>query len=259
MLMMGAIAGDFIGSVYERGNMKTTQFPLFHPFCRFTDDTVLTVALADSILHHQDYTSLLKSYFRRYPNAGYGGTFHHWASSPLREPYNSWGNGSAMRVSPVGWAYNTLDEVLAEAELSAAVTHNHPEGIKGAQAIAGSLFLARTGESKAAIRAFVEDTFAYDVSEPLDLLREHYTWDVSCQGSVPPAILAFLESESWEDAVRKGISLGGDSDTIACMAGSIAEAFYGGVPDPIQDYILPRLDKPMADIVAAFTARYVRS
>ncbi|HLK58830.1 MAG TPA: ADP-ribosylglycohydrolase family protein [Chthonomonadaceae bacterium] len=254
--MIGAIAGDFIGSVYESGTMKRTDFPLFHPFCRFTDDTVLTVALADSILNGTDYTSLLKSYFRRYPGAGYGGTFYNWASSPETRPYNSWGNGSAMRVSPVGWAYDTLEEVLVQAERSASVTHNHPEGIKGAQAIASALFLARTGQEKPEIRDFIETTFGYDLREPLDSLREHYTWDVSCQRSVPPALLAFLESESWEDAVRKGISLGGDSDTIGCMAGAVAEAYYGGVPEPIQDYILPRLDAPLAAVVAAFTARY---
>lgn len=257
--MIGALAGDFIGSVYEAGTMKTTDFPLFHPRCRFTDDSVLTVALADSILNGTDYTTLLKSYFRHYPNAGYGGTFYHWAASDSREPYNSWGNGSAMRVSPVGWAYELLDEVLIQAELSAAVTHNHPEGVKGAQAIASALFLARKGKSKPEIRSFIETEFGYDLSEPLDSLRAHYTWDVSCQGSVPPALMAFLESSDWEDAVRKGISLGGDSDTIGCMAGAVAEAYYGGVPEPIRAKILSRLDPPMAAVTVAFTTRYMPS
>src|SRR5579871_4945096 len=190
--MIGAIIGDYIGSVYERRNIRTTGFPLIDPFCAFTDDSILTIALADSILSGTDYATLLKSYFHRYPKAGYGGAFQEWAASPRTWPYNSWGNGSAMRVSPVGWAYDTLEEVLQQAAGSAAVTHNHPEGVKGAQAIATAVFLARTDQSKDAIRRTIEETFQYDLSESFDALHARYVWDVSCQGSVPPALMAFL-------------------------------------------------------------------
>jgi ADP-ribosylglycohydrolase len=254
--LIGAIAGDMIGSIYERRNIRTTEFPLFRPACRFTDDTVLTVALADSILNDVAYSLLLKDYYRRYPDAGFGGAFIHWAETPGQVPYNSWGNGSAMRVSPVAWAYERLDEVLEQAKRSAEVTHNHPEGIKGAQAIASAVFLARTGHEKAQIRSYVEETFAYDLSETLEALRESYRFDVSCQGSVPQALIAFLASEDFEDAVRKAISIGGDSDTIACMAGAIAHAYYGGVPDSIKEEMYARLDAPLTLIVQEFTARY---
>lgn len=254
--MLGAIAGDIIGSIYEVHNIRTTDFPLFSDRCRFTDDTTLTVALADSLLHGTDYATLLKAYYRRYPNVGYGGAFMGWARSEDTQPYNSWGNGSAMRVSPVGFVYETLEEVLAQAERSAAVTHNHPEGIKGAQAIAAAIFLARTGRDKAAIRRTIEETFGYDLSEPLALLRTYYRFDVSCQGSVPQALIAFLESEDYEDAVRKAVSLGGDSDTLACMAGGVAHAYYGPLPGFIAERVYALLDAPLAQIVREFTARY---
>src|SRR3954466_14214039 len=229
--MLGAIAGDVIGSVYERRPIKTTEFGLFHPLCRFTDDTVLTVALADSLLHGAPYVALLKQYYRSYPNAGYGGSFHQWAQSERSDPYNSWGNGSAMRASPVGFALPTLEEVLEQAKKSAEVTHDHPEGIKGAQAVASAVFLARTGQSKEQIKGFVETSFGYPLDTPLDEIRPTYEFEVSCQKSVPQAVRAFLESDDFEDAVRKEISLGGDSDTLACMAGGVAQAFYGGVPE----------------------------
>src|SRR3954454_2405915 len=169
--MLGAIAGDVIGSIYEHVNIRTTDFPLFHEHCRFTDDTVLTVALADSLLHGTPYVDLLNRYYRAYPRAGYGGMFLRWAQSEDSQPYNSWGNGSAMRVSPVGFAFGTLEEVLEEAKRSAEVTHDHPEGIKGAQAIASAVFLARTGHSKDAIQAYVESAFGYDLGTPLDEIR----------------------------------------------------------------------------------------
>jgi ADP-ribosylglycohydrolase len=254
--MLGAIAGDIIGSIYEGFNIRTTEFPLFSPRCGFTDDTVLTVALADSILHGTDYTRLLKAYFRRYPNAGYGGSFIQWALSDSLEPYNSWGNGSAMRVSPVGFAYDTLEEVLEQAKRSAEVTHNHPEGIKGAQAVASAIFLARTGQEKPEIKRYVEETFGYDLNQSLATLRATYTFDVSCQGSVPQALIAFLEATDFEDAVRKAISIGGDSDTIACMAGGIAHAYYKTIPDAIKSQVAARLDAPLAQVVREFTARY---
>ena len=254
--MLGAIAGDIIGSVYEWDNIKTKQFPLFRPESRFTDDTVLTVAIADAILNQVDYTASLKQYHQWFPNAGYGRTFKDWAGSSRREPYNSWGNGSAMRVSPVGYAFDNLEQVLQEAKHSAEVTHNHPEGIKGAQATAAAIFLARTEQSKSEIKTYIESMFAYDLSQELDAIRPAYRFDVSCQGSVPQAITAFLESTDFEDAIRNAISLGGDSDTIACIAGSIAEAFYGGVPDTITRETMARLDQRLIDVVEAFTTRY---
>ncbi|MHB1557077.1 MAG: ADP-ribosylglycohydrolase family protein, partial [Isosphaeraceae bacterium] len=251
--MLGAIAGDIIGSRFEHAAFKSTQFSLFHPRCRFTDDTVLTVALADSLLHGIPYVELLKSYYRAYPHAGYGGNFHQWARSDRAEPYNSWGNGSAMRVSPVGFAFNTLDEVLDQARRSAEVTHDHPEGIKGAQAIASSVFLARTGRTKEQIKDHVETAFGYDVSTPLDEIRPRYCFEVSCRASVPQAIRSFLESRDFEDAVRLAVSLGGDSDTLACMAGGIAQAFYGEVPERIRQGVYERLDDRLGALTREFT------
>ena len=254
--MLGAIAGDIIGSIYEARPIKTTRFPLFHPLCRFTDDTVLTVALADSILHGTPYVDLLKQYYRAYPNAGYGGSFHHWAQSEDSRPYNSWGNGSAMRVSPVGFAFGTLEDVLDQAKRSAEVTHDHPEGIKGAQAVASAVFLARTGKTKEQIKSYVETTFDYHLDTPLDVIRPKYEFHVSCQKSVPQAIRAFLESDDYEDAVRKAISLGGDSDTLACMAGGIAQAFYGGVPEEISRRVNEILDDHLGDMTRKFTESF---
>jgi ADP-ribosylglycohydrolase len=254
--MIGAIAGDIIGSLYEREPIKTTDFPLFGAYCHPTDDTVLTVAVADSILTGADLALKFKEYFHHYPHAGYGGTFIKWALSLSRAPYGSWGNGSAMRVSPVGFAYSTLEEVLEQARRSAEVTHNHPEGIKGARAVAAAVYLARTGQSKDAIREYLSQSFGYNLHECLDEIRPGYQFDVSCQGTVPPAIIAFLESTDFEDAIRKAISLGGDSDTLACITGGIAQAFYGSVPEPIRNQVLAMLDKRLGAIVRAFTIRY---
>ena len=254
--MLGAIAGDIIGSVYEVSNIRTTDFPLFIPQSRYTDDTVLSIALAHSLLNGEDFTFLLQWYYRQYPYAGYGGAFKEWAWSGSREPYNSWGNGSAMRVSPVAWTFDTLEEVLEQAKRSAEVTHNHPAGIRGAQIIAASIFLARQNQSKEAIRAYLEDTFGCDLNDTIENLRATYTFDVSCQGSVPQAVIAFLESDGYEDCLRKAISIGGDSDTIACMAGGIAHAFYGEVPDAIQQEVYARLDEPLREIVFRFCEKF---
>jgi ADP-ribosylglycohydrolase len=254
--MLGAIAGDIIGSVYERKPIKTTQFPLFHPLCRFTDDTVLTVALADSLLHGTPYVELLKRYYRSYPEAGYGGSFHQWAQSERSDPYYSWGNGSAMRVSPVGFAGGTLEEVLDQARRSAEVTHDHPEGIRGAQAVATAVFLARTGQTKEQIKGHVESTFGYDLEKSLDEIRPRYTFEVSCRHSVPQAIRAFLESEDFESAVRLAISLGGDADTLACMAGGIAQAYYRGVPEAIASRVYEILDDHLGDMTRKFAAAF---
>ncbi len=254
--MIGAIAGDIIGSVYERHNIKRTDFPLFDPRCRFTDDTVLTVAVADAILTGSAYVQKFKTYFHEYPHAGYGVNFYLWASSDSEAPYHSMGNGSAMRVSPVGFAFNTLEDVLAEARRSAEVTHNHPEGIKGAQAVAAAIYLARTGKTKEQIQSYVETTFRYDLDEPLDEIRKYYRHDVTCQGSVPQALRAFLESTDVEDAIRKAVSIGGDSDTIACIAGSVAHACYGSVPDHIQERVFQILPDPLKEVVHSFCSRY---
>jgi ADP-ribosylglycohydrolase len=254
--MLGAIAGDVIGSVHEGSGTKTKDFPLFVEDSRFTDDTVLTVAVAERLLRGGNYVDLFHDYFHAYPQAGYGGSFVHWAGYRCREPYNSWGNGSAMRVSPVGAACDTLNEVLAQARASAEVTHNHPEGVRGAQATAAAVFLARTGRTKEDIKAYIEKEFGYDLSKRLDDIRDRYRFDVSCQGSVPQSIIAFLEANDFEDAVRNAISLGGDADTMACIAGGIAEAFYGGVPEDIRVQVLSALDVRLAGIVSEFTARF---
>lgn len=254
--MLGAIAGDIIGSVYEVSPIKRTDFPLFQSDSTFTDDTVLTVAVADCLLNNKDYTATLQEYGRKYPDAGYGGNFMQWIRDKNPKPYHSWGNGSAMRVSPVGWAFDKLERVLEEAKKSAAVTHNHPEGIKGARATATAIFLGRKGNSKAEIKSYIEENFGYDLSQKLEDIRPNYSFDVSCQGSVPQAIIAFLESESLEDSIRLAVSLGGDSDTQACIAGSIAEAFYGGVPAEIAQEVVDRLPKDLRNVTEKFKLRY---
>ncbi len=254
--MIGAIAGDIIGSVYEHCGIKTKDFPLFVAESRFTDDTVLSVAVAEKLLHGGEYGALFHDYFHAYPHAGYGGAFVRWAGERRQLPYNSWGNGSAMRVSPVGFAGQSLEQVLAEARKSAVVTHNHPEGVRGAQATAVAVFLARTGWAKPDIKDHIEQAFGYDLGGRLADIRTAYRFDVSCQGSVPQSILAFLESDSYEDALRNAISLGGDADTMACIAGAIAEAYYGGVPEQIRKQAMARLDQRLRSVVAEFSARF---
>lgn len=258
-LMIGAIAGDIIGSVYEWNRIKTKQFRLFSPDCYFTDDSVLTIALADSILNDQDYRTTMKSYYRSYRQAGYGGFFHQWARSWESKPYNSWGNGAAMRISPVGFAFKSLEEVLSKAKQYTEITHNHPEGVKGAQATASAIFLARTGKTKKEIRVFVEKSFGYNLSMTLDEIRPTYGFDESCQGTVPQAITAFLESEDFEDAIRNAISLGGDSDTLACITGGIAQAFYGSVPEFITQKVMEILDEDLRKITSEFMDLYCKT
>jgi ADP-ribosylglycohydrolase len=231
--MIGAIAGDIIGSVYEHRPIKTKDFPLFHANCRFTDDSVLTVAVAKAIMEDGDYRKWIQKIGLKYPNAGYGGSFVGWLYSENPVPYDSWGNGSAMRVSPVGFAFDSVNEVLGEAARSAEISHNHPEGIKGAQATALSVFLARTEKDKTLIRKEIASRFGYDLDRTLDQIRPSYGFDISCQGTVPEAIIAFLDSQCYEDAVRNAVSLGGDSDTLACITGGIAEAYYGPVEEAI--------------------------
>ncbi len=253
--MLGAIAGDIIGSVYEARPVKSKDFPLFSRGCCFTDDTVLTVAVADAILTGADYVDKFHEYFDRYPHAGFGGSFMQWAMLRSRQPYYSFGNGSAMRVSPVGFAFDDLETVLAEAEKSSAVTHNHPEGIKGARAAAGSVFLAKTGADKQEIREFASARFGYRLDESLDEIRRTYRFDVSCQGSVPQSIIAFMEAGDWEDTVRNAISLGGDADTMAAIAGGIAGAYYG-LPEHIEKKALSYLDDPLRRVVDEFNRKF---
>ena len=255
--MLGAIAGDIIGSVYEWHNIKTKEFPLFSPKCFFTDDSVLTIALADTILSGTPYVESLKRFYHWYPHCGYGGGFHHWVQSGSDRPYKSWGNGAAMRISPAGWAYDDLDTVLAKAAEFTGVTHNHPEGIKGGQSTAAAIFLARQGKSKQEIRGYVESEFGYDLSRHVDEIRPTYAFDESSQGTVPEAICAFLDSTDYEDAIRNAISLGGDSDTLACITGGIAEAFYGGVPEPIVSKVYQVLDARLGAVTRQFTEKYV--
>ena len=254
--MLGAIAGDVIGSVYEARPVKTTDFDLFSPGSRFTDDTVLTVATAEALLGDGNYAAAYRRYGCAYPNAGYGGSFYRWLLSDDAGPYNSWGNGAAMRVSPVGFALNSVDAVLAEAARSAAVTHDHPEGIKGAQATALAVFLARSDADKEIIKAEIAGRFGYDLTRCLNAIRPGYRFDVSCQGSVPESLIAFLESADYESAVRNAISLGGDADTMACIAGGIAHAFYGSVPEPIAGEVRTRLPDGLLDVLDRFEHCY---
>lgn len=254
--MLGAIAGDIIGSIYEHDNIKTTDFDLFYLSSTFTDDTVLSVAIADAILNNRDYSESLRDYGQRYPDAGYGWHFSLWVFSENMGSYNSWGNGSAMRVSPVGFAFYDMTHVLEEAKRTAEITHNHPEGIKGAQATALSIHLAKEGSSKEEIRNYITEYFGYDLDRRLNDIRLYYKFDVSCQGSVPEAIIAFLESSSLEDAIRKAISIGGDSDTIACIAGGIAEAYYKEVPQEIVEGVRERLPADLLSIIDQFEKEY---
>lgn len=254
--MIGAIAGDIIGSVYEADNIKTTDFALFQEASTYTDDTVLTVAVASSILTNTPYAESLKAFGRAFPFAGYGGSFINWLWSDDSTPYNSWGNGSAMRVSPVGFAFDSEEEVLREAENTAKITHNHPEGIKGAQATALAVFLARTGETREAIKEQIAGRFGYDLDRKIDDIRPCYTFDVSCQGTVPEAVIAFLESVDFVDAIRKAISIGGDSDTLACITGAMAHAYYKKIPLGIVTEVCKRLHPELLNILDQFTAKY---
>lgn len=256
--MLGALAGDIVGSIYEWNNIKTTEFPLFQDQCHFTDDSVLTVALAEAILSGEEYAGVMRRYYLRYPDAGYGSKFSRWARGELSGPYQSWGNGSAMRVSPVGWAFDSLEEVLRKAEEYSRPTHDHSEGIRGAQAVAAAVYLGRQGGSKEELRDLVTARFGYDLSRSLAEIRPAYRFDVSCQGTVPQAIRAFLEARDFEEALRLAVSLGGDSDTLACITGAIAQAFFGGVPEPISGRALSFLDEPLRQVTLAFEERFVR-
>jgi len=254
--MLGSIIGDIVGSIYEGRGFKSKFFNFIEPYCTFTDDTVCTIAIADSILHKSDFISSLKKWCRDYPDAGYGQAFYNWVMSDSLEPYNSWGNGAAMRVSPIGFAFNTLEEVLLWAKKSAEVTHNHPEGIKGAQATAAAVFWARTGYSKSEIKREIENNFGYDLSRSLDQIRPNYKFEISSQKTVPEAIIAFLESNDFEDAIRNAISIGGDADTLACIAGGIAQAFYKQMPSDIICLVKEIIPSEFNDIVNEFNSEF---
>jgi len=264
--VIGAIAGDVLGSPYEGHPTKEKGFKLFRARGRPTDDSVLSLAVAEAILdadaegrspRFDDYRARLLAYGRRHPDAGYGGGFKAWLHSSVPKPYGSLGNGSAMRASAVGWAFDTEDEVLGQAALSAAPTHDHPEGIKGAQAVALAVFLARKGRGKAAIRDALSDRFGYSLDRTLELVRPSYRFEVGCPLSVPEAVIAFLEAEDFEDALRNAVSLGGDADTQACIAGGIAEAHSGCVPPHIAAWVLPRLEDGLFSTLERFAARYL--
>jgi len=216
----------------------------------------LTIAIADSLLNNRSYIETLKKYERKYPYAGYGVSFYHWIFSDSNAPYGSWGNGAAMRVGPIGFKFETLDEVMVEAKRCAEVTHNHKEGIKGAQATASSIFLSRNGRSKIEIKKYIETTFNYNLNRSIDDIRPVYQFDVSCQGSVPEAIIAFLDSKDFVDAIRKAISIGGDSDTIACIAGGNAEAFYKKIPFNVLETTKGLLPGDLLSIIEEFEKKY---
>lgn len=242
--MLGAIIGDTIGSIYESRNIKSVIFPLFSINSRPTDDSVMSMAVAEWLITdtNRTQTSLEECLVRwgyLYPRAGYGDSFSRWLFNKTgRKPYNSWGNGSAMRCSACGWVAETLNEALDLAKRSAEITHNHPEGIKGAQATVAAIWMARHNATKDEIKEYIIDKFGYNLNRHCDDIRPDYQFDVSCQGSVPEAIIAFLDSEDFESAIRLAISLGGDSDTLACITGSIAEAFYREIPQ----YILAEMN-----------------
>ena len=267
--ILGSIVGDIVGSIYEFANIKTKDFEFFQPEMERTDDSILCIATADWLLHGGDVSHYYSRYALEYPYpmGGYGGMFKAWSSKVARqgihEPYNSCGNGSAMRIAPVGWAFETEREVLAAAEVSASCTHNHPEGIKGAQATALCIFLARQGHTASDIRARIERDFGYDLSMSVEELQRRYSWQGIdgkgdggiCQDSVPQAIICVLQAKDFEDAIRNAISIGGDSDTIGCIAGGIAEALYG-IPEPIKEQAWTYLDETEGRTVRSFIQKY---
>lgn len=267
---LGAIIGDTVGSVYEFDNIKTTDFkPLFDRRAEYTDDSIMTIAVADWLVNtdrsQEQLEDRLVYWAKHYqcPMGGYGGGFRTWLFQPQRlhdfngqpfedgkrHPYNSYGNGSAMRASACGWAAKSIDEALDMGKRSAEITHNHPEGIKGAQATAAAIFMARQGATKETIREYIEKTFGYELQHTCEEIRPYYDWDSSCQGTVPPALLAFFDSHDFEESIRLAVSLGGDSDTLACITGGIAQAYYKEIPDEIIEQMRMRLPKEFWEVM----------
>ena len=260
-VMLGAVVGDIVGSKYEDHPIKTKKFPLFGEGCTFTDDTVMTVAVAEALMNtmgmgpkevRAEVIKKLRYWGRKYPKAGYGKRFIFWLAEPFPKPYHSWGNGSAMRVSPAGWLYAAIRQTADHARYSAEVTHDHPEGIKGAEAVASAVFMLRQGKSKNEVKSYIRGVYGYDFRFTLDEIRPGYGFDVSCQGSVPQAFVSFFESHDFESCLRNAVSLGGDSDTLAAMAGSLGEACYG-IPDEIRKKTLSYLDDEMVAVYNKFS------
>ena len=258
--IIGAIAGDIIGSTYEFHPIKTKEFSLFNKKSTFTDDTIMTLAIAKWLLNDknskEELVKQLQYFGNKYPNGGYGRMFKNWLHTDDPKPYGSWGNGSAMRVSPVAWVGNSLEEVQELAKTSAIVTHNHPEGVKGALATADAIYLARIGASKEEIKEHIEVRYNYNLDRTVDEIRPDYRFDVSCQGSVPESIICFLEGKDYEDTVRNAVSLGGDGDTQGAIAGSIAAAYYG-VPDEITVEAINRLDDYLLNVFLDFEEAFM--
>ena len=263
--MYGAILGDIVGAPYEFDNGgKTRSFPLFSDRCEFTDDTVMTVAVAEALLSvpedaeddtvREALVKAMKHWGRKYPDAGYGGRFYHWLFSDNEKPYGSYGNGSAMRVAAAGWLYATLEKTQRMAELTADVTHNHPEGIKGALATATAVFMARTGKTKEEIKDYIEREYGYDLNTTLDEIRPWYRHVETCRESVPQAIRCFLEGESYEETLRNVMYIGGDTDTLGAIAGAVAEAFFG-LPEELIMECRKRLPEEMLKVADKFTER----
>lgn len=263
--VIGAVIGDTIGSIYEFNPTKDYNFEMFDDRMEYTDDSIMTIAVADWILqgnrplNSSDLIDSMQWWGHLFdkPMGDYGHMFRKWINSSSPKPYKSWGNGSAMRVSPVGMAFNSLEETLEAAQMSASVTHNHPEGIKGAQATAAAIYLARTGKSKDEIREYISKTFDYNLNMTCDEIRPDYEFDGSCQGTVPQSIVAFLDSKDFEDAIRLTVSLGGDADTMGSITGGIAAAFYKEIPDKILDFVVPKLPENFKHVIDDF-ALFVR-
>jgi len=256
--MLGSIIGDIIGSTYEFKNADKYDFDPFPAGSDFTDDTVLTVSIADAILTKRDYVETVKEYALNYPGRGYGGWFSQWIYMDNPKPYNSFGNGSAMRASPIGWAFDSLGETLEEAERSSAITHNHREGKKGAKVVAAAIFLARTGYDKKEIKKFIEKSYSYNLNRTLAEIKPFYSFNETCQKTVPEAVICFLESQNYEDAIRKAIWLGGDSDTLACITGGIAEAYYMEIPKEWIEKSYCMLDDRLNEIVDRFQKTFLQ-
>lgn len=255
--MLGAIAGDIIGSIYEYSSMKSKDFPFFRDGCEFTDDTILTVAVADALMSGEDFAVVLKRWGRWYPDADYGGRFKRWLSEKNSPSLDSYGNGSAMRVSPVGWVARSAKDARKLAKRSAMPTHGHPDAVAGAQAVATAMWMARKGHDVETIRRAMEKQFGYDLSRTVAEVQKGYGYDVRCIGTVPPALISVFEAKDYEDAVRNAVSLDGDADTLACIAGGLAEVLFG-LPGEIEREALSRLDDRLRKVVLNFVSRHVR-
>lgn len=261
--MLGAAIGDMVGSIYEFNNIKTKDFPFWSDTCYFTDDTVMTFAVAKGLMDAEGLAQNeirkacikeMQTFGRKYPDLSYGQRFGEWLYSERPMPYQSWGNGSAMRVAAVGWFFGSLEETLAHAKYTAEVTHNHAEGIKGAQAVAAGIYLLRSGKTKEEVKNYIRGVFSYDFRKTLDEIRPDYVFNMSCQGTVPQAFAAFFESDGFEDCIRNAISLGGDSDTLAAIGGSLAEAYYG-IPENHAKEAMLRMDEYLLTVYQRFLDR----